>query len=115
MSQHCPLTIIHYFKAHQNKEPILDLDVKQSFFLCDDAGFYEHWFMTTARDDLSTAKYITGYIITYAICPNFWFPVDKSTICLLWAAAEDQENKNLGGICFEECEKWILEMMQPRP
>jgi hypothetical protein len=64
--------LCRYLMSTKDKGLILRADPSKSFEVHVDCDFAGNWVREDARDDPSTAKSRTGYIISYGGCPVIW-------------------------------------------
>jgi hypothetical protein len=77
-----------YLQQTRNEGILLDPKHETSFEVYADADFAGNWFKMMAKDDPSTAKSRSGYIIMYGNCPILWGSKLQTCISLSTTKAE---------------------------
>jgi hypothetical protein len=80
--------ICRYLMLTVEKGIIIDPQDIKSFEVYADAYFCGNWNRSTSINDVRTAKYRTGYIISFAGCPIKWASKLQAQITLITTEAE---------------------------
>jgi hypothetical protein len=82
------MQICCYLLLTREQGVVLDPQDGKSFEVYADADFCGNWNRSTDMNGVSTAKYITGYIISFYGCPITWASALKTHIALSTTEAE---------------------------
>ena len=80
--------LVKYLHATKEEGIILKPNKRKSFEVWVDADFSGNWNKTTAKQDASTSKSRSGYVLTYGDCPIFWASKLQTQIALSSCEAE---------------------------